>query len=54
MLGFETQPELYHKTTLASLNGVKVCVQQSMSNHLQFGSGQRNRPIWKKVDCIQF
>ena len=30
-----------------SLKGVKVCAQQSMTNHLQFGDGQWIRPIWK-------
>ena len=34
-----------------NLQGVKVFAQCSMPSHLQFGSGQRIRPIWKNVDC---
>ena len=30
------------------LKGITVCEQQSMSNHLQFKSGQPNLLIWKK------
>ena len=38
---FGVEPELNQKTPWqVGLKGVKFCAQQSMSNHLHFGSGQ--------------
>ena len=55
MLGFEhptsglKRPEVYHKTTLAS-ESEWCCTQQSMSNHLQYGSGQRIPQFGKNAE----
>ena len=39
MLGVEPQTSTTRPTWQVTMEGVKVCAQQSMSNHMQFSSG---------------
>ena len=52
MLGVEPEAGTRQAHWQVSVKDVNVFAQQSMSNHLQFGSLQGILPIWKKMSNL--